>query len=55
MDIFLVIEDWDHHFGGVVQCVLPRPVSNRSLILLEGGGTFAKGQAQFHSVLKTCG
>ena len=44
LDRFLVTEDWNHHFGGVVQCVLPRPVSNHSPILLERrGGTFARG------------
>ena len=47
LDRFLVTKDWDHHFGGVVQCVVPRPVSDRSPILLEGGGTFARGSIPF--------
>ena len=48
LDRFVVTENWDHHFGGVVQCVLPRPISDHSLILLEGEGTFARGPIPFH-------
>ena len=44
---FLVTENWDHHFGGVFQCVLPRPVSNHSLILLEEGETFVRSPIPF--------
>ena len=38
LDRFLVIEDWDAHFGGVEQSLLQRPVSDHFPILLEGGG-----------------
>ena len=38
LDRFLVFEDWESHFSGVVQCTLPRPVSDHFLILLDGGG-----------------
>ena len=34
---FLVSEDWESHFNGVVQCILPRPMSNHFPILLDGG------------------
>ena len=36
LDRFLVFEDWESHFSGVVQCTLPRP--DHFLILLDGGG-----------------
>ena len=39
LDRFLVIEDWDAHFGGVEQ----RPVSDHFPILLEGGGGLVRG------------
>ncbi|RVW89101.1 putative ribonuclease H protein [Vitis vinifera] len=38
LDRFLVSEDWEGHFNGVVQSTLPRPVSNHFPILLDGGG-----------------
>ncbi|RVX00739.1 putative ribonuclease H protein [Vitis vinifera] len=38
LDRFLISEDWENHFSGVSQCTLPRPVSDHSLILLDGGG-----------------
>ena len=36
LDRFLVLEDWEGRFTRVVQCVLPKPVSNHSPILLDG-------------------
>ncbi|WKA06292.1 hypothetical protein VitviT2T_024196 [Vitis vinifera] len=38
LDRFLVSEDWESHFNGVVQSTLPRPVSDHFPILLDGGG-----------------
>ncbi|RVW93853.1 Zinc finger CCCH domain-containing protein 37 [Vitis vinifera] len=38
LDRFLVSEDWEGHFNGVVQCTLPRPVSDHFPILLDEGG-----------------
>ena len=38
LDRFLVSEDWEGHFNGVVQSTLPRPVSDHFPILLDGGG-----------------
>ncbi|RVX19928.1 hypothetical protein CK203_004741 [Vitis vinifera] len=38
LDRFLVSEDWEGHFNRVVQCTLPRPVSDHFPILLDGGG-----------------
>lgn len=35
---FLVFEGWEGPFSGVVQCILPRPLSDHLLILLDGGG-----------------
>ena len=37
LDRFLVYDEWDCHFGGVSQCLLPRPTSDHFLVLLEGG------------------
>ena len=37
LDRFLVSENWEGHFTGVVQCVLPKPVSNHSPILSNKG------------------
>ena len=37
LDRFLIYENWEEHFGGVVQSVLPRPISNHFPILLDGG------------------
>ncbi|RVW41575.1 putative ribonuclease H protein [Vitis vinifera] len=36
LDRFLVLEDWEGHFNGVVQCTLPRPVFDHFPILLDG-------------------
>ena len=38
LDQFLVTEDWESHFNGVVQCIPPRLVSDHFLILFDGGG-----------------
>ena len=38
IDRFLVTEDWESYFNGVVQCTLSRPVSDHFPILLDGGG-----------------
>ncbi|KAL6312886.1 hypothetical protein AAG906_025743 [Vitis piasezkii] len=38
LDCFLISEDWENHFSGVSQRTLPRPVSDHSPILLDGGG-----------------
>ena len=38
LDRFLVTDDWDRMFDGVVQGILARPVSDHFPILLEGGG-----------------
>ena len=37
LDHFLISEDWEEHFGGFVQSVLPRPISDHFPILLDGG------------------
>ena len=38
LDRFLVSSNWENHFSGVVQYILPRPVSYHFPILLDGGG-----------------
>ena len=38
IDRFLVSEDWEGYFKGVVQSTLSRPVSDHFPILLDGGG-----------------
>ena len=38
LDRFLVSEGWEGHFSNVLQCVLPKPVSDHSPILLDVGG-----------------
>ena len=37
IDRFLVTEDWEGYFNGVVQSTLSRPVSDHFPILLDGG------------------
>ena len=37
LDHFLVFEDWESRFRGVVQSTLSRPVSDHYPILLDGG------------------
>ncbi|RVW57568.1 hypothetical protein CK203_113876 [Vitis vinifera] len=46
LDRFLVSEDWEGHFKGVVQSTLPRPVSDHFPILLDGAGV-RKGSVPF--------
>ena len=38
LDRFLVTDNWDSMFNGVVQGILPKPNSDHFPILLEGGG-----------------
>nr|CAN79711.1 hypothetical protein VITISV_009623 [Vitis vinifera] len=37
IDRFLISEDWEAHFQGCIQVVLARPLSDHSLIILDGG------------------
>ena len=46
LDRFLVTDDWDKMFDGVVQGILARPVSDHFPILLEGEG-LKKGPSSF--------
>ena len=43
LDRFLFMDERDTHFGGATQSILPKPISNHLLILLEGGGSLNKG------------
>ena len=36
LDPFLVFDTWESHFDGVIQCILPKPISDHSPILLDG-------------------
>ena len=47
LDHFLDTEDWDAHFGEVVQSLLQRPVSDHFPIILEGGGSLTRGPTPF--------
>ena len=38
LDFFLVFEEWENHFNGTMQCVIPRTMSDHFLILLDGTG-----------------
>ena len=38
IDCFLISEDWEAHFQGVIQVVLARPIFYHSPILLDGIG-----------------
>ena len=38
IDWFLISENWEVNFQGVIQVVMARPVSDHSPILLDGGG-----------------
>lgn len=46
LDHFLVSEDWENQFSGLLQSILPKPVSNHGPILLDCGG-IKKGKAPF--------
>ena len=46
LDRFLITEEWDCQFGKVTQRILPRPISDHSPILLEGG-TWLNGPSPF--------
>ena len=46
LDRFLVLENWEGHFTRVVQCVLPKLVSDHCTILLDRGG-LRKGPTPF--------
>ena len=37
LDKFLITEEWDCQFGKVMQSILPRPTSDHTPILIEGG------------------
>ena len=44
---FLVTDDWEVHFGGARQSLLPKPLLDHHLILLEGGGCPMRGPLPF--------
>ena len=46
MDRFLVSNDWESYFSGVIQSTLPRPISDHCPILLDAGG-IRKGSTPF--------
>ena len=46
LDRYLLTEEWDCQFGKVTQSILPRPISNHSPTLLEGG-TWPNGPSPF--------
>ncbi|RVW12426.1 LINE-1 reverse transcriptase-like [Vitis vinifera] len=50
LDRFLVTQDWLDCFSGVLQCRLPRPVSDHFPIILKGGG--GRGRASFRVASK---
>ena len=43
----LVRDEWEVHFGGVRQSLLPKPLSDHHPILLEGGGCPVRGPLPF--------
>ena len=46
IDRFLVSNDWESYFSGVIQSTLPRPISDHCPILLDAGG-IRKGPIPF--------
>ena len=54
LDRFLVLDNWEVHFGNVAQTILPKPLSDHFPILLVGGGeALIEALHLFDS--KTCG
>ena len=47
LDRFLISYDWDLSFGGIAQSLLPKPISDHCLVLLEGGGDWKGGPMPF--------
>ena len=47
LDKFLVTGNWDLSFGGVRQCLFPRPTSDHFLVMLEGGARSIRGPSPF--------
>ena len=47
LDRFLISDDWDLSFGGTAQSLLPRPILDHFLVLLEGGGELEGGPLPF--------
>ena len=47
LDRFLITDDWETLFGYANQSLLPRPLSDHHLILLEGGRCTIKGPSTF--------
>ena len=46
IDRALITHDWEEHCPNVIQRILPRPILNHSLVLLEAGG-MARGKSPF--------
>ena len=46
LDRFLVSKGWEGHFSSVLQCILPKPMSDHSPILLDVGGMW-RGSSPF--------
>ena len=46
IDRALITHDWEEHYPNVIQRILPRPILNHSLVLLEAGG-MARGKSPF--------
>ena len=52
LDCFLVSEDWESHFCGPSQSLLPKPTFDHASILLDGRGSEAEKPL---FALKICG
>ena len=62
LDRFLVLDNWEDHFGNVTKTILPKPLSDHFHIFFFffwGGGGGGGGEALLEAfrlfVLKTCG
>ena len=60
LDRFLVTDDWDLHFEGATQSLLPRPTFHHFPMLLGGGGGGEEEERYWQEGpclldLKTCG